>query len=105
LIENFHSVDDFLGRGIGYCVVHHNRIVSAATSMAASRRAIDIEIETVPGYRKQGLATVAGAQLVAYCLERGIEPCWLAANAASERLALRLGYVRGDRYETLAIDA
>ena len=103
--ENFHSIDDFLGRGIGYCILRRNKIVSAATSMAQSRRAIDIEIETVAGYQKQGLATVVGAQIAAYCLERGIEPCWLAANAASERLALRLGYVRGDRYETLEIQA
>ena len=73
--ENFYSTDDFLGRGIGYCILFGNRIVSAATSFARSRRAIDIEIETVAGYRKQGLATVVGAQLVAHCLEQGIEPC------------------------------
>jgi len=103
--ENFNSIDDFLERGIGYCVLWCNKIVSAATSFAQSRRAIDIEIETVAGYRKQGLATVVGAQLVAHCLERGIEPCWLAANAASERLAVRLGYIRGDCYETYAIQA
>jgi len=103
--ENFNSIDDFLERGIGYCVLWCNKIVSAATSFAQSRRAIDIEIETVAGYRKQGLATVVGAQLVAHCLERGIEPCWLAANAASERLAFRLGYIRGDCYETYAIQA
>jgi len=103
--ENFNSIDDFLERGIGYCVLWCNKIVSAATSFARSRRAIDIEIETVAGYRKQGLATVVGAQLVAHCLERGIEPCWLAANAASERLAVRLGYIRGDCYETYAIQA
>ena len=79
--------------------------MSAATSFARSRRAIDIEIETVTGYRKQGLATIVGAQLVAHCLDQDIQPCWLAANAASERLALRLGCVLGDRYETLAIHA
>jgi len=104
-LENFSSVDDFLERGIGYCILHQNKIVSAATSMAQSRRAIDIEVETVADYRKQGLATVVGAQLVAVCLEQGIEPRWLAANTASERLALKLGYVRGERYETLAIQA
>jgi len=101
--ENFHSIDDFLGRGIGYCILHQNKIVSAATSMAQSQQAIDIEIETVADYRKQRLGTVVGAKLVAHCLEQGIEPCWLAANEASERLAIRLGYVSGDRYETLAI--
>ncbi len=101
--ENFHSIDDFLERGIGYCVLHQGKITSAATSMAQSQRAIDIEIETSAGFRRQGLGTVVGAKLVAHCLERGIEPCWLAANPESERLALKLGYVRGEKYETLAI--
>lgn len=103
--ENFHSVEDFLGRGIGYCIVHQKKIVSAATSMAQSSRAIDIEIETVPDFRKQGLATTVGARLVAYCLEQRIVPRWLAANPVSEKLALRLGYVRGETYETWAIHA
>jgi len=103
--ENFHSVEDFLGRGIGYCLVYQNKIVSAATSMARSREAIDIEIETAPDFRKQGLATVVGAKLVVHCLEQEIEPRWLAANAASERLALKLGYVQGETYETFAIQA
>jgi hypothetical protein len=102
-LENFHSINDFLARGIGYCIVHQGKIVSAATSMAQSQRSIDIEIETAVDYREQGLATVVGAQLVVHCLERGIEPRWLAANIASERLALRLGYLRGESYETLSI--
>jgi hypothetical protein len=101
--ENFHTIADFLQRGLGYAVLQQGKIVSAATSMAQCQRAIDIEIETVAGYQKRGLATVGAARLVAHCLERGIEPCWLAANLASERLALKLGYVRGERYETLAI--
>jgi RimJ/RimL family protein N-acetyltransferase len=101
--ENFQSVDDFLEQGIGFCILHQDRIVSAATSMAQSSKAIDIEIETVPGFRKQGLGTAVGAKLVSYCLEQRIEPRWLAANAVSERLALKLGYVRGETYETYAI--
>ena len=103
--ENFYSVEDFLGRGIGYGLVYQNKIVSAATSMAQSRKAIDIEIETVPGFRRQGLATVVGAKLIVHCLEQEIEPRWLAANAASEKLAVKLGYVRRESYETLAIQA
>jgi GNAT superfamily N-acetyltransferase len=101
--ENFWSVDDFLGRGIGYCILHQNTIVSAATSMAQSSKALDIEIETMPDFRKQGLGTVVGAKLALYCLEQEIEPQWLAANAVSEKLALKLGYVRGETYETFAI--
>jgi RimJ/RimL family protein N-acetyltransferase len=101
--ENFQSMDDFLTRGIGFCILHQDRVVSAATSMARSSKAIDIEIETVPDFRKQGLGTAVGARLVSYCMEHRIEPRWLAANAASKKLALRLGFVRGETYETYAI--
>lgn len=101
--ENFESIDDFLGRGIGFCILHQDKVVSAATSMAHSSQAIDIEIETVPGFRKRGLGAAVGAKLVSHCLEQRIEPRWLAANAVSERLALKLGYVQGETYETYAI--
>lgn len=101
--ENYASVDDFLERGVGYVILYRGRIVSAATAMAQSSRAIDIEIETVTDFRRRGLGTVVGARLVATWLARGIEPRWLAANAASEKLALKLGYVRGETYETFAL--
>ena len=101
--ENFASVEDILNRGIGYCVLHQDRIVSAATSMARCRDAIDIEIETAPEYRRRGLATVVGAKLVSLCLQHGIDPKWLAANQSSENLALKLGYERAETYETLEI--
>jgi RimJ/RimL family protein N-acetyltransferase len=101
--ETFQSVDDFLERGIGFCIFYQEKIVSAATSMAKSSKAIDIEIETVSDFRKQGLGTAVGAKLVSYCLEHKIEPRWLAANDISVKLALKLGYVRGETYETLRI--
>lgn len=101
--ENFWSIEDFLGRGIGFCVLQQGKIVCAATSMAQSSRAIDIEIETAPGFRRKGLGIVVGAQLVAWCLEQQIEPRWLAANPASEKLALKLGYTRGETYQTYEI--
>jgi GNAT superfamily N-acetyltransferase len=103
MIENFRSLEDFERRGAGYCVVHEGRVVSAATSMARCRDAIDIEIETRPEFQRQGLGTAVGARLVLHCLQVGIEPHWLAANAASERLALRLGFEKRETYETFEI--
>lgn len=101
--ENFHSIEDYLNRGIGYCVIHEKRIVAAATSMAQCSKAIDIEIETIPEYRRRGLGTVVGAKLVLHCLENGIEPKWLAANSESACLAEKLGYSRGETYSTFEI--
>jgi len=102
--ENFWSADDFLARAMGYCVRHAGRSVCAATAMARSIGAVDIEIETAPEFQQRGLGTVAGGRLLLHCLEEGIEPRWLAANAASEALALKLGYTRGETYETFEIE-
>lgn len=102
-LEHFDSVNDFLIRGIGYCIVHNNQIVSAATSTAACKHAIDIEIKTHPDYQRTGLGTIIGASLVKGCLEQDIEPKWLAANDRSQRLAKKLGYTVGEEYVTFMI--
>ena len=103
-LECFHSVEDFLERGAGFCAIHGGKIVSAASSAAASRYGIDIDIATVAEYRKRGLGMAVGARLVLHCLQNGLEPHWLAANADSERLAARLGYRLEKPYETFEID-
>lgn len=101
--DGFRSIDDYLRRGIGYCVLYNDRVVSAAASMAACNGAIDVEINTAPGFQRRGLGTSVGARLVLYCLRNGIEPKWLAATSESAKLARRLGYEKGESYETLAI--
>lgn len=103
LFENFTSVEDYLQRGIGYCIIHQNQVVCAATSMAKSKTAIDIEIQTHKNYRRKGLATIAGAKLVLGCMEQGVEPTWLAANPESEKLANKLGYQKTGMYKSLYI--
>lgn len=102
-LGNFASVKDFMERGIGYCAVCNDKIVSAATSMARCQRAIDIEIATLPEHRGKGLSTIIGAELILECLARNIEPKWIAANEMSANLALKFGYAKSDTYETIAI--
>lgn len=101
--EHFISIDDFLTRGIGFCVIHNNKIVSAVTSMAAAEQVINIEIETHYDYRNKKLGTVVGASLLLYCLENHIEAQWLAANDISSKLAEKLGYVKDVGYKTFLI--
>lgn len=103
LVDSYGSVDEYLRRGIGYVAVRDGRVVCGAASAASSARAIDIDIETAPADRRRGLATVVGASLAIECLMRGVEPQWLAANDASCRVAERLGYTRGETYETFEI--
>jgi hypothetical protein len=101
--ENYISIEDFLEKGIGYCILHNEEIVSAALSMASAKKAIDIEIETVEKYRNKKLGKIIGAKLIKYCLEEDIIPYWLAANEISNKLALSLGYIEKERYKTFEI--
>lgn len=103
LCECFHSIEDLVRRGLGYCILHESRVVSAAASMAACDGAIEIEILTDQGFRQRGLGTCAGAKMALACLERGIEPVWVADNPTSLRLAQRLGYEVGDTYESFIV--
>lgn len=103
LLESFASPDDFLRRGIGYVALCDGRIVASASSAVRSAHAIDIDIETVPAHRRRGLGTAVGAALALECLVRGIDPLWLASNETSCRLATKLGYTRGEAYETFEI--
>lgn len=101
LFENFETVDEYLSRGIGYCITHEGLVVSAATSMAMSKSALDIEIVTHQDYRRKGLASAVGAKLVLSSLDKGVNPVWLAANEESEKLAMKLGFVKLDTYTSL----
>jgi GNAT superfamily N-acetyltransferase len=55
----------------------------------------DVSIETLPGYQRQGLAARAARTLIRHMRRVGRAPVWgaLETNAASRRLAARLGFV------------
>jgi len=103
LLDSYASMDDFLARGIGYIVLHEGRVVASAASAVSSSRAIDIDIEVAPAHRRKGLGAAVGAALALECVQRGIEPLWLASNDISVRLARKLGYIAGGTYETFEI--
>lgn len=101
--EQFDSIDDYLNRGVGFCILHEGKVVCGASSYSIYDNGIEIEIDTHPKYRRKGLATVAAAALILDCLDRGIYPSWDAANLTSVHLAEKLGYVMDDPYDTYHI--
>ncbi len=92
LIRNFGSVDNFLEEGAGFCIKEGNTLASTATAFVPFREKLEFQVITQPQYRRKGLATVVSAKLIEFCLERGITPCWDAANEESIKLAEKLGY-------------
>lgn len=63
-----------------------------------SAKLFDVSVDTVIGARQLGLATIAAAAMIRHERAQGREPVWGAdeGNAASLRLAKRLGFVAVD---------
>ena len=88
----FQGIDDFLRRGLGVAILKDGELVSGASSYTIYHGGIEIEIDTKPEYRGQGLATVCGARLILEALDRGLYPSWDAFDLRSVALAEKLGY-------------
>lgn len=100
-VRNFDTPEDFVERGIGFCVLRGDRIVSGASSYAICDSGIEVQVNTHPDFRRKGLATAVSAALLVHCLEKGIEAHWDAGNPVSAELAKKLGYIPKGKYEML----
>jgi GNAT superfamily N-acetyltransferase len=98
-ISEFDSAEDFVERGIGFCLLDGETIAGAAYSSLVCSKGIEISLFVLPAYRRRGVATTLGSMLVKHCLESGMDPHWDAANPESCKLAEKLGYVRTGTYE------
>jgi GNAT superfamily N-acetyltransferase len=100
-VRSFDSPKDFVERGIGFCVLRGERIVSGASSYAICDSGIEVQVNTHSDFRRKGLATAVSAALLAHCLEKGAEAHWDAGNPISAELAKKLGYIPRGTYEVL----
>ncbi len=92
LCGNFQDGADFVRRGLGVAVLREGRPAAGAASYCVYDGGIEIEIDTRPDCRRQGLAAACGARLILDCLDRGLYPGWDAHTEISLHLAQRLGY-------------
>ena len=86
-------------RGVGLGIRYQGMFVSGASSAAVGGGKVEIEIQTHRQFRRRGLARTVAAALIQYCLQRGLEPCWDAANGPSAALARQLGFHSTGKYE------
>jgi GNAT superfamily N-acetyltransferase len=88
----FDSAEDFVERGIGFCMMRDGAVIGAAYSSLVCSNAIEVSVVVDSAYRQQGIAKVLCAHLLSWCLENGLSPHWDAANEESCLLAEKLGY-------------
>ncbi len=99
LVYNFPSHEAFIRTSIGLGILHQGHYVAAASAAAIGGGKAEFEIQTHPQFRRRGLARAVGAALILACLERGLEPCWDAANVPSSALARQLGFRSTGTYD------
>lgn len=99
--EMWGSVENFLAKGVGFCVLHGKEAVAFCASDCVARDQIDVGIITAPSHQRQGLATLAVATTVEHCLSHGFHTIgWHcnAENVASWKTAEKVGFERNREY-------
>lgn len=103
LCSQFPTAQDYAARGLGVCAVFGDDVVGGASSYTVYRGGIEVEVDTLEGHRRKGIATACAAALILECLERGLTPAWDAANPESKALAEKLGYRFSHAYPAMEV--
>jgi RimJ/RimL family protein N-acetyltransferase len=100
----YRSMDDFLERGIAACITRGNETACEAYADIAIDGVRELGIFTEAPHRGRGLATIACAQLIAWCEQDGCSTYWdcVAGNTPSRLLARKLGFRNERPYKLLA---
>jgi len=94
VLGSWASLDKFMTHGIGYVLMHGDKIASACTSVFASSTHVEIDVRTEDEYRRRDFACITASALVEECLQQGRQPNWECfwENEGSTALALKLGF-------------
>lgn len=103
LVSQFADYERYQQLGLGVVVLKDGEIVAGASSYTRYKSGIEVEIDTMKEYRRNGLAYVCGARLILECLSRGLYPSWDAHNQGSVALAEKLGYHFSHEYTAFEI--
>lgn len=85
---------DFKNKGIGFCILKGEGIVSWSYTVWIHGDMNEIGIETAPKYRDKGYAEIVSIEFIKSCLKNGQIPVWTCRleNKGSYRLAQKLGF-------------
>lgn len=95
------SVEDFLTHKFGYCLQYGQELAGWCLSEYNHGDRCELGIETLPPFRRRGLALVTAAATIAHAQAQGMAAigwhCW-KSNIASSNLAQRLGFELVEEY-------
>jgi GNAT superfamily N-acetyltransferase len=101
LCSFFPDADDYVERGIGFCVLKDERLVAGASSFSLHDDGLCVRVATQEDHRRKGLAKACAAALVLSCVSQKRVPSFDAPDAVSLTLAKDLGYKLRNEYPCL----
>ena len=97
------SVEDFLQRSFGLCLLHEKRIIGWCLSEYNTGPRCEVGIAIDDAHQRRGLATLLGSAFIEQAQAQGIQRvgwhCW-KSNQPSAATALRIGYQPAGDYPT-----
>ena len=97
----FETVEDFCNRGVCFCIMKGNKIVSGISSHSITPNGFELQIMTHENFRRIGLAKIATSKFILYCLENNKIPYVEAATEISKNFAQKLGFSFKDKYPSV----
>ena len=93
--EYWKTPEQFINAAKSFTVMVDGKPTSTAFASARHDDKLEIGIETIPSYQGKGLAYLACAKLIEYCLDKKLEPVWSCRleNTGSVNLAKKLGFI------------
>jgi RimJ/RimL family protein N-acetyltransferase len=103
-INRYTSVENFLDKGLGFCIVRGDEIVCEAYADMEVMGTRELGVFTQRACWGKGLATIACAHLIKACEETGSRTYWdcVKLNLASVAVARKLGFRNQRGYKLLA---
>lgn len=99
--EQWGTIKNFLEKGVSFCVLYGQKVVSWCSPDCAAGDQIEVGIITHPDHRQRGLAAVSVAATAEYCLNHGFSAVgWHcnAVNIGSWKTAEKVGFNRNRTY-------
>lgn len=92
---------EFFDKGLGYCIIYRNQIVSICFSAFVYGNTHCVDIETLPLHQGKRLAQKAAHAFVKGCIQRDMIPYWDCSedNIGSVMVAERIGLMNVFNYK------
>ena len=103
--ENYRDFLDFARRGSGAAALCGDTVAASASSFLTFGQDVELDMSTLPEYRRKGLADHCVARMMADCAARGLTIHWDAQNDASVHMAEQHGFLPEQDYAVYVLKA